>query len=64
MAYKFSENGQYFAHISADSKLRIWNTLSNTFEQEFTPDFHLTSPCTCLQFLPATQPFNNVIKAV
>lgn len=31
--------------------MKIWNTCSNTFEQEFTPDFHLTSPCTCLHFI-------------
>ncbi|CAG9816276.1 unnamed protein product [Phaedon cochleariae] len=50
MASKFSEDGKYFAHISTDGKLKIWNTISNSFEQEFTPDFHLTSPCTCLHF--------------
>ncbi|CAG9855649.1 unnamed protein product [Phyllotreta striolata] len=51
MSYQFSENGKYFAGIAADGKLKIWNTLTNTFEQEFTPDFHLASPCTCLQFV-------------
>uniref|UniRef100_A0A6P7GDA3 WD repeat-containing protein 43 n=1 Tax=Diabrotica virgifera virgifera TaxID=50390 RepID=A0A6P7GDA3_DIAVI len=51
MASQFSEDGKYFAHLSTDGKLKIWDTLSNTFEQEFTPDFHLTSPCTCLHFI-------------
>ncbi|KAJ8972160.1 hypothetical protein NQ317_010115 [Molorchus minor] len=48
---QFSEDGKYFACISVDGKLKIWDTISNSFEQEFTPDFHLTSPCTCLHFI-------------
>nr|XP_023026900.1 WD repeat-containing protein 43 [Leptinotarsa decemlineata] len=51
MALQFCENGKYFAGISTDGKLKIWNTLTNSFEQEFIPDFHLTSPCTCLHFM-------------
>ncbi|KAG5899254.1 hypothetical protein JTB14_035432 [Gonioctena quinquepunctata] len=53
MASRFSEDGKYFAQISTEGKLKIWNTLSNSFEQEFTPDYHLTSPCTCLHFIEA-----------
>ncbi|XP_030763020.1 WD repeat-containing protein 43 [Sitophilus oryzae] len=55
MDSQFSENGKYFAQISTDGKLKIWNTVSSSFEQEFTPDFHLNTPCTCLQFLPHYQ---------
>ncbi|KAJ8926553.1 hypothetical protein NQ314_021069 [Rhamnusium bicolor] len=51
MASQFNEDGKYFAHFSTDGKLKIWNTVSNSFEQEFTPDFHLTAPCTCLHFI-------------
>lgn len=51
MACQFSKDGKYFAQITSEGKLKVWNTLSNTFEQEFTPDFHLTSPCTCLHFI-------------
>ncbi|XP_044257003.1 WD repeat-containing protein 43, partial [Tribolium madens] len=51
MACQFSKEGKYFAQITPEGKLKVWNTLSNTFEQEFTPDFHLTSPCTCLHFI-------------
>ncbi|XP_056630319.1 WD repeat-containing protein 43 [Diorhabda sublineata] len=51
MASRFSEDGKYFARLSVDGKLKIWNACSNTFEQEFTPDFHLNSPCTCLHFI-------------
>ncbi|XP_060519596.1 WD repeat-containing protein 43 [Cylas formicarius] len=52
MALQFSEDGKYFAQITLDGKLKIWNTVSNSLEQEFTPDFHLTTPCTCLHFIP------------
>lgn len=50
MALEFSDDGKYFAQISSDGKLKIWNTVSNSLDQEFTPDFHLTTPCTCLHF--------------
>ncbi|KAF2897424.1 hypothetical protein ILUMI_08750 [Ignelater luminosus] len=51
MASQFSKDGKYFAQFSNDGKLKIWETSTSTFEQEFTPDFHLTSPCTCLHFI-------------
>ncbi|KAL1517688.1 hypothetical protein ABEB36_001423 [Hypothenemus hampei] len=51
----FSEDGKYFAQILSDGKLKLWNTLSNSLEQEFTPDFHLTTPCTCLHFWDVQQ---------
>ncbi|KAJ8959403.1 hypothetical protein NQ318_022091 [Aromia moschata] len=51
MASQFSKDGKYFACLSTDGKLKIWDTVSNSFDQEFTPDFHLTSPCTCLHFI-------------
>lgn len=60
MALQFSKDGKYFAYISTDGKLKIWDTVSNNFEQEFTPDYHLTSPCTCLHFLPSNSDTNTV----
>ncbi|XP_066254470.1 WD repeat-containing protein 43 [Euwallacea similis] len=57
-AASFSEDGKYFAQITGDGKLHIWNTLSNSLEQEFTPDFHLTTPCTCLHFWNPRQSSN------
>lgn len=51
MASQFSSDGKYFAQICGDGKLKVWDTSSGTFEQEFVPDYHLTSPCTCLQFV-------------
>lgn len=51
MLSQFSKDCKYFAHIAVDGKLKIWNTISNSFDQEFTPDFHLASPFTCLNFI-------------
>lgn len=55
MASRFSKDGKYFAQLSQEGKLKIWATATSSFEQEFTPDFHLTSPCTCLHFLHEEQ---------
>lgn len=51
MASQFSSDGKYFAQITTDGKLKVWDAASGSFEQEFVPDFHLTSPCTCLHFV-------------
>ncbi|XP_022900678.2 WD repeat-containing protein 43 [Onthophagus taurus] len=51
MASQFSKDGKYFATLSVDGKLKIWNTLSNKLEQEYIPNCHLSCPCTCLQFV-------------
>lgn len=51
MASQFSSVGKYFCHLSDDGKLKVWDTTTSTLEQEFIPDFHLTSPCTCLQIV-------------
>ncbi|KAK9882917.1 hypothetical protein WA026_023765 [Henosepilachna vigintioctopunctata] len=51
MSSQFDKSGAYFAQLSEDGKLKVWNTATNTLEQEYVPDLHLTSPCTCLQFV-------------
>ncbi|KAK5640559.1 hypothetical protein RI129_011370 [Pyrocoelia pectoralis] len=51
MALQFSKDGKYFAKLSTNGKLKIWETSTSSLLQEFTPDFHLTTPCTCLQFI-------------
>lgn len=51
MSSQFSKDGKYFAKITADGKVKIWETSTNTFKQEFTPNLHLTSPCTCLYWI-------------
>lgn len=47
----FSANGKYYAAISEDGRLRIWDTETNILKQEYTPDLHLTSPPSCLQWI-------------
>ncbi|GLH15348.1 WD repeat-containing protein 43 [Gryllus bimaculatus] len=47
----FSESGQYFACYNDDGKLRVWEAETGVLKQEYTPNFHLGSPGTCLQWL-------------
>ncbi|KAI4471388.1 wd repeat-containing protein 43 [Holotrichia oblita] len=51
MPSQFSSDGQYFAFLSTEGKLKIWNAVTGSFEQEYSPDYHLSCPCTCLQFI-------------
>lgn len=60
MASQFSNDGKYFAQITDDGKLKLWDTSAGTFEQEFVPDFHLTSPCTCLHFVDSLDSYSPV----
>lgn len=50
----FSDDGKYYSAISQDGRLRIWDTETNVLKQEYTPDLHLTSPPSCLQWISAT----------
>ncbi|KAL0810635.1 hypothetical protein ABMA28_010744 [Loxostege sticticalis] len=47
----FSEDGKYYSNISKDGRLRIWDTETNVLKQEYTPDLHLTSPPSCIQWI-------------
>uniref|UniRef100_S4PTE4 WD-repeat protein n=3 Tax=Pararge aegeria TaxID=116150 RepID=S4PTE4_9NEOP len=47
----FSEDGKYYSTISQDGRLRIWDTETNVLKQEYTPDLHLSSPPSCLQWI-------------
>lgn len=47
----FSEDGKYFAYSGADGKLKVWETESGILSQEYTPNLHLSSPCTCLTWV-------------
>lgn len=50
----FSPDIKYYASITAEGKLKIWDTENNALKQEFTPNLHLSSPCTCLQWIKHT----------
>lgn len=47
----FSEDGKYFCYSGADGKLKVWETESGILSQEYTPNLHLSSPCTCLTWV-------------
>ena len=48
----FADNGQYFANISTDGRLKIWECNSGLAKQEFVPTSHLSAICTCLVWAP------------
>ncbi|XP_046974360.1 WD repeat-containing protein 43 [Vanessa cardui] len=50
----FSKDGKYYSAITQDGRLRIWDTETNLLEQEYTPNLHLTSPPSCLQWISVT----------
>lgn len=50
----FSEDGKYYSAISADGRLKIWDTETNELKQQYTPDLHLSSPPSCLHWLTIT----------
>ncbi|XP_063229733.1 WD repeat-containing protein 43 isoform X2 [Bacillus rossius redtenbacheri] len=47
----FSEDGRLFGYCGVDGKLKIWDPVAGTLIQEYTPNLHLASPCTCLSWL-------------
>ena len=44
----FTHNGDYFALVSVDGRLRIWDTTSGKLVQEFSPSTVTEASCTCL----------------
>lgn len=50
----FSKCGQYYCHWGLDGKLKIWETGAGTFKQEYIPNLHLKSTCTCLNWIAAS----------
>ncbi|XP_068624441.1 WD repeat-containing protein 43 [Battus philenor] len=51
----FSGDGKYYAALTHDGRLRVWDTETNVLKQEYTPDLHLTSPPSCLQWINITR---------
>lgn len=62
MSVQFSSDGQYFAFLSTEGKLKIWNAVTGSFEQEYSPNYHLSCPCTCLQFINSHSSSNKVLE--
>lgn len=60
----FSTCGKYFSSFGADGKLRIWDTLSNTLKQEYTPNMHLTSPITSLKWIKLSNPVSSGVHFI
>jgi len=47
----FSQNGEYYAFCGNDSKLKIWETASGRLKHEYTPNRHLSSPCSVIGWI-------------
>lgn len=48
---EFSFDGKLFAFISSEGKLKIWDTQANELKQDYTPNLHLSAPCTCMTWI-------------
>lgn len=48
---EYSLDGKFYASISYDGKLKIWDTETSDLRQEFVPQLHLTVPFTCLTWI-------------
>lgn len=47
----FSSDGQYYAFCGNDGKLKIWETASGRLKHEYTPNRHLSSPCSVIGWI-------------
>lgn len=47
----FSQDGQYYAYCGNDGKLKIWETASGRLKHEYTPNRHLSSPCSVIGWI-------------
>ncbi|XP_024890488.1 WD repeat-containing protein 43 [Temnothorax curvispinosus] len=50
----FSQDGQYYAVCGNDGKLKIWETASGRLKHEYTPNRHLSSPCSVIGWISAS----------
>jgi WD40 repeat protein len=60
----FSEDGKYFGYCGVDGKLKVWETESGILSQEYTPNLHLSSPCTCLTWVASRNSVSHVDNCV
>lgn len=56
---EFSADGKLFAFINFDGKLKIWDTELNQLKQDYNPNLHLSTTCTCFTWLSATTTTSN-----
>ncbi|XP_012229807.1 WD repeat-containing protein 43 [Linepithema humile] len=57
----FSQDGQYYAFCGSDGKLKIWETANGRLKHEYTPNRHLSSPWSVLEWISvSSQPMGNV----
>lgn len=52
---EFSPDNKLFALIDDQGVLKIWDTETNELKQEYTPNLHLSAPCTCLTWVTVSQ---------
>jgi len=52
----FDPSREYFAAVSADGRLRIWNVSSRSLHHQFTQSAHLQVKYTCLRWGPLDHP--------
>ncbi|KAK9510996.1 hypothetical protein O3M35_005655 [Rhynocoris fuscipes] len=55
--YSFSDCGQYFVHCGSEGKLKVWDTVTGNLKQEYSPNLHLNTPCTCLTWVSLSGKF-------
>jgi U3 small nucleolar RNA-associated protein 5 len=48
---EFSPNRKLFAIIQSDGVLKIYDTEKNSLSQEYTPNLHLSTPCTAIKWI-------------
>ncbi|CAL1675948.1 unnamed protein product [Lasius platythorax] len=51
----FSPDGQYYAYCGNDGKLKIWEAANGRLKHEYTPNRHLSSPCSVLGWISVSQ---------
>lgn len=49
---RFSPSGEYVAVSGNDGRLKIYESATNKFLQEFVSSSHLTEVCNCLEWAP------------
>ncbi|XP_073814070.1 WD repeat-containing protein 43 [Musca autumnalis] len=52
----FSPDGKLFALINDQGILKIWDTDTNELKQEYTPNLHLSGPCSALVWISVSLP--------